>query len=524
MSIDLINTIFGMKIRQARTDANLTLSEFAAQAELSPSYVTEIEKGRKYPRADKIMKMAQVLGRDYDSLVSIKLDPSLAYLESTLSSSILRNFPFQEFGLEAEDLVNLLTREPDKASALLHAILEIGRRYALTEEQFLRAALRSYQEIRENYFPQIEEAAASFRQQFGEKYDFTATTPISRRTLETILQEVYGYVVDTKLIQEHPELGKYRTVFFQGKTPRLLINPALYERQMRFLLARELGYQFLGLTERSTTSTPDHIHSFQQILNDFKAAYFAGAVLMPRTAVLDDLQRFFSLPTWDPHPLEQMLAAYHVTPEMLLYRFSELIPQFFGIKLHFLRFHHTQGSHTYQLIKQLNMNRLLVPSGIGLHEHHCRRWLSIRLLQELEDHITERTLPSYTMSHAIGHAANHAMDDVPAGVQMSEFLDSRDRFLCIGFARPLVLSPMVNSSVIVGFRVDAELKNSIRFMDDPAIPQRIINETCERCPLTAEQCSMRAVPPTLLQAEQRERERKVTLDRLKAIFQAEQKT
>jgi Zn-dependent peptidase ImmA (M78 family) len=328
--------------------------------------------------------------------------------------------------------------------------------------------------------------------------------------LEAILQEVYGYTLDYELIRTHPELAKYRTVFFQGKQPRLLLNPDLYDRQVRFLLARELGYQFLGLAERSTTSTPDHIHTFQQILNDFKAAYFAGALLMPRTAVIADLQQFFNLPTWDPRPLEQMLTAYHVTPEMLLYRFSELIPQFFGIKLHFLRFHHSRGSHTYPLIKQLNMNRLLVPSGIGLHEHHCRRWLSIRLLQELEDHIAEHPSPNLTM------------DDVPAGVQMSEFLDSQDRFLCIGFARPLVLSPNVNSSVIVGFRVDAELKNSIRFMDDPAIPQRIINETCERCPLTAEQCQMRAAEPTLLQAEQRERERKVTLDRLKALFHAEQ--
>ena len=89
MSIALVNIIFGMKIRQARTEANLTLTEFAKQAELSPSYATEIEKGRKYPRADKIFKMAEVLGKDYDDLVSIKLDPSLAYLESTLSSSIL---------------------------------------------------------------------------------------------------------------------------------------------------------------------------------------------------------------------------------------------------------------------------------------------------------------------------------------------------------------------------------------------------------------------------------------------------
>ena len=29
------------------------------------------------------------------------------------------------------------------------------------------------------------------------------------------------------------------------------------------------------------------------------------------------------------------------------------------------------------------MNRLLVPSGIGLAEHYCRRWLSVRLLREM---------------------------------------------------------------------------------------------------------------------------------------------
>ncbi len=32
--------------------------------------------------------------------------------------------------------------------------------------------------------------------------------------------------------------------------------------------------------------------------------------------------------TWDPQPLLDMLTKYDVTSEMLLYRFSELIPQF----------------------------------------------------------------------------------------------------------------------------------------------------------------------------------------------------
>lgn len=125
-----------MKVRQARTENGLTLSEFASQCDLSPSYVTEIEKGRKYPRADKIIKIAETLGKEYDDMVSIKLAPSLTYLESTLSSTILQKFPFGEFGLEAGDLVNLLTREPERASALLHAILEMIRRYDVKEVDF----------------------------------------------------------------------------------------------------------------------------------------------------------------------------------------------------------------------------------------------------------------------------------------------------------------------------------------------------------------------------------------------------
>ena len=196
MGVDLVNIIFGMKVRQARTEAGMTQTQFASQCELSPSYLTEIEKGRKHPRSDKIMKMAEVLGKDYDEMVSIKLGFSLSYLESTLSSSILQRFPFEEFGLEAGDLINLLTREPDKASALLHAILEIGSRYDLQEEDFLRAALRSYQEIHENYFQDLEDAALAFSSEFGKEYGMDQDVPVTLPFFERILKENFNYQVE----------------------------------------------------------------------------------------------------------------------------------------------------------------------------------------------------------------------------------------------------------------------------------------------------------------------------------------
>lgn len=487
MTPDLVNIIFGLKIRQKRTQAELSLSEFAARCDLSPSYITEIEKGRKYPKTDKIMKIAEVLDLSYDELVSTKLAPSLTSLETMLSSPLLQHFPFEEFGLEVSDLVNLFTKAPVRASALLHAALDMARQYDLKEEHFLRAALRSYQELHENYFQDLEDAALAFTAQYQ-----PGDIPQSLAVLTDIIEDQFSYQLDTTHLANHDLLRHYRSVFVPGHPPKLLINALLQDRQIKFLLLREMGYQVLGLKERAHTSAPDKVDSFQQVLNDFKASYFAGAVLLPRAHILAELQAFFQLNTWSPYRLLHMLEQYDVTPEMLLYRFSQLIPQFFGTRLHFLRFHNANGR--YQLAKHLNMTRFLLPSGLNANEHFCRRWLPMRLLQAIQ---------------------TADPDDVPVlGAQLSEFLPSKGRFLSFGFARPLALAPAVGSSVVIGFQVSPALKDIIRFVDDPDLAVTIVNETCERCPV--DQCEVRATPPTLFEQDQQNIKQRIALNQLVA--------
>lgn len=487
MNTDTINTIFGMKVRQARLDLGHTLSEFADLCDLSPSYVTEIEKGRKYPKPDKIMRMAEVLDLSYDELVSVKLDPSQEYVKDFLASPLLQKFPFELFGFDAGDLVDLITRAPTEASALIHTLVEIARLYDMKAEHFLRAALRSYQEIRENYFEEIEEAV----DEFVEAHDLVGISPIPLSQLEGLVTTELGYELDEILIPQYPHLTSYRSIFVPDDPSHLLINPALRPAQKKFVLARELGYEFLGLEERALTSAPDTVDSFQQVLNDFLASYFAGALLMPRQAIVEDLRELFSLTTWQPKRFLELLGRYDVTPEMLQYRFSELIPEYFGIKLHFLRFHDLGG--VYRLTKHFNMSRLNIPSGLSLNEHHCRRWLTVGLLKRL----------------ATNRSNGGPMPVV--GAQRSEFLNSGDAFLCIGYARWLTLSPDIGSSITIGFKYDADLVQTIRFALDPNIPHTIINETCERCPLTAEECEVRAVPPTVLDEKAREEERQAQL-------------
>jgi hypothetical protein len=127
-----------------------------------------------------------------------------------------------------------------------------------------------------------------------------------------------------------------------------------------------------------------------------------------------------------------------------------------------------------------------------------------------------RLLPEVEAFGGNGQLNGKGNEPLPVGIQLSEFLETQDRFLCIGFGRWMTLFPNVASSVIIGFRVDADLKNKIHFLDDPNIPRVIINETCERCPLTAEQCQLRAAPPTILHARQEQIARKLALSQLQA--------
>ena len=92
--------IFGMKLRCFRQEKGFGLKQLAALTGLSASYINEIEKGKKYPKAEKIMMLAEGLGVEYDDLVSISMTGLLGQIsELFFSSSVLGSFPFQLLGL-----------------------------------------------------------------------------------------------------------------------------------------------------------------------------------------------------------------------------------------------------------------------------------------------------------------------------------------------------------------------------------------------------------------------------------------
>ena len=489
-----VRVIFGMKLRQFREQLGYSLKVLAQRTGVSPSYLTEIEKGKKYPKAEKILQLAQALNLSYDDLVSLKLGNELNPLTGLLDSPLMQEFPFQMFGITPRDVIDLVTRAPNEASTLIRTLGEIAGSYDMRVEHFFYAALRSHQQTHQNYFEDLEQAAETFAAEQG--WDTPPPLPIDR--LRSVLTDTYGYRLDETTLDQQPELHGFRSVWVDGDPPQLLLNSRLLPGQKAFVLGREIGYRYLNLRDRALTSSPNEVRSFAQVLNDFKASVFSGALLMHRDTLVDDLRRFFALPHWDENVFLALLTRYDVTPEMFFYRLSELIPTFLELpQLHFLRLHSPAGSEHYQLTKHLNMSQLPLPHGLGLQEHYCRRWLSVEVLREL--------------------AQRQQSGDQRAplvGVQRSRFPDGDAEYFCISLARPLVLTPTTNTSVTIGFRVDEAFKKIVRFRDDPAILHAEINETCERCWLSDAACRDRAVPATIYDREQHLATRNQVLDQL----------
>ena len=79
------NPLFGQKIRELREakrrdDPKFTLRQFATAVGISPTFLSKVERGEfDPPKAENIIKMAELLGVDADELLSLanKVDPEL---------------------------------------------------------------------------------------------------------------------------------------------------------------------------------------------------------------------------------------------------------------------------------------------------------------------------------------------------------------------------------------------------------------------------------------------------------------
>lgn len=472
--------IFGLKVRDLRMSKDLSFQELSEKTGLSVSYLSEIEKGKKYPKGDKILALADALKVTYDYLVSLRVSKKLEPIINLVQSDFFKEFPLETFGLDPQKVIELLSQAPEKINAFITSIITIARNYEMRGEHFYFAALRSYQELHDNYFAEIEAAVRKFRKEHGS----LLTVPVSANALKDVLNKTYGIRLDRNKLSSFEALRDLRS-YYNAKEKKILLNQGLTRAQESFLLGRELAFQYLDLTNRPMETPPQRGVSFEAILNNYKASYFSAALIMPEEEIMKDIRKVASVPSLDKHMLVQLIDKYRATPEMLMQRLTNILPRHFKIKnLFFLRFVGTDNFSYYNLTKELHLSRSHNPHGNGINEHYCRRWLSIRMIKQLRSSSRiDKTNP------------------ILAGAQISKYYGTEDDYLCLSLAFPNVSNPMESMSVTIGFYMDDDLRKKVRFIQDPNIKSRIVNTTCERCAWT--QCEDRIAPPIQVERSQR---------------------
>jgi XRE family transcriptional regulator, fatty acid utilization regulator len=482
-----LKLILGLKLRQLRSEKGMSLATLADATGISISYLNEIEKGKKLPKPEKIVVLANVLEVSYDWLVSVKMSKKLAPVAEILQSKMMKEVLLDVFGIDKSQLFDLLARVPVKLNAFLNTVIEISRNYGMRVENFYFSALRSYQEMHENYFEDIEKAVDDFRSAHH------ISGPIEWESLCEILETQYRCKVEDDGLANQPELKDLRSVYLPGKAARLLLNPNLNRTQKAFILARELGFQFLNLQERPYTTSWVEFDSFEQVLNNFKASYFASALLINREVVVQKLMNLLTSPTFKPEEWTNLHDEFKVSPEILTHRLTNLLPRFFGIQeLFFLRFSHRNGTEDFELTKEMHLAGLHNPHANMMHEHYCRRWISINILHSLS-----AQLKKGTYSGPLCYA------------QRSRYFGNEKEYLILTFAKPALEGSGINHSISIGLLLSSQLKKKVLFWNDPTIPIRMVGETCQRCPAT--DCAERVAEPLVLKNEHKLTSMKIAL-------------
>lgn len=487
----VIRLVFGFKVRYLRRQKKLSYQELSGITGLSTSYLNDIEKGKRYPKPNKISRIAEALGVDYNYLVGLNASKKLQPIIDLLTSRFFKLFPLDEFGISQEKLIELFAQTPAKVTAFISTIFRLARNYQIQEEEFYKEALRSYQDMHDNHFPKLEQQSRDFK----EFYSIEGTLPFSTEFLEDQLNELYHIQVDRKRLGEEAMLKGIRS-YFNPENKTLFLKAGLSPERENFLLARELGFQYLQLDNRPRETPPQKIDSFELLLHNYKASHFAAALLMEEEELANDIRHLARQNTWDPQLFLDLLGKYRVTPEMLIQRLTNILPHHFGIKdLFFLRIEGSPDLKRFSMTKDLHLSQLHNPYNNELQEHYCNRWVSITSLKKQR------------------MAAHDPEKAIVADAQISRYWNTDSEYLCISIASPGFGEPGRGVSVTIGMLLNTHLRSIFYFLSDPKLAVREVHTTCERCGIA--NCDVRGASPSILEGE---RKKEAIVARLKDFY------
>ena len=466
---EFIKTVFGLKMKQFRQKRNISLQELSNQTGLSKSYLNEIENGKKYPKHDKIAQLATALNCNYNDLVSTKLDKSLSPIVEIIQSDFFKEIPLDLFGINKNNLISIISDAPKKVTAFVNTLIEISKNYNLSKERFYFAVVRSFQELYDNYFPEIEEKASAYSTENQIPYKPNSAD------LEIILTEKFHYEIRNVDFEKYGATGKLRSLYIPEKR-LLLLNELLDEDQKTFIFAKEIGYNVLNLNPRPNTYSWLDFTSFEELLSNYYASYFAGCLLIHKGILTEKIAQFFKSENWEPENFENLIEEFTNSPETFYYRLTNILPQEHGIKdLFYLCFTKKKNSDKLEILKELHLNQQQAPHANATNEHYCRRWIAVKNLMNLKE--------------------NETVTDA----QISHYKDSGLTYLVLSTSQKNPFSDGTNRSYCLGILLNSNSLKKINFAKSDRIKTVNVGVTCEVCSIP--NCEVRQAPPVRLEKE-----------------------
>ena len=317
-----------------------------------------------------------------------------------------------------------------------------------------------------NRFPDLEAAAERLRTRL--RLGASPTAAHLRAALEAA-----GTASTRHALAADPELAGLRSVLVPDRDggPTLHVNGRLLDEQLAFVYARELGFLELGATDRPLTSSWIQVDRFEQVLDNFRGSYVAGALLLPAAVVDAALVRLADAPRWDAlGPRAACSRARARRPRCSSTASRSACPRRSGwTSCSSCASTSPPAPDAVTLTKSFNLSRVPVPHGVADDEHYCRRWADSVALRELD------------RREARAAGRGETGGGLVVAAQRQHFLAENAEFFVVSVARPLSLQPGTHSAVSLGVLRTRATRRRIRFWDDPALPLVDVGLTCERC-------------------------------------------
>lgn len=457
-----IRLILGLKIRQLRIDKELQLKTLAQSTGISISYLNEIEKGKKNPKPAKLAIIAEALDVSYDWLVSLQLGSELGPFSNLLQSDLLQQLPLETFGINRASLVELFAQEPANAASLVAAIRNTAQVAGFDMDLFNRQAIRAYKEMRKHHFSELESAVLDLCRTMSSKIPVNPNA----EQLRNLLVEEFKYSIESgDFVSE----GLY-AVFLKKNRPVLLMNRLLGEERKKHMLAREIAFSALNLQNRPGFVPGVNNSGFEVLLNDFKANYFAAALLTNGHRFKNDVEAVFSSKQWQPWKIEDILSQFRLSPELFILRLLAILPQNSGTqRLFYSRMEKRIDEKRFDIVEEAHINDNFFMHETQSKGHYCRRWSAIRSLNELESELSRRKVNDEKLIEA------SIIRDISGG----------DTFLSITIAESAY--PMRNSLISYNLSIllEPEQTQKVGFLEDPKLKSVELGHLCETCTIAS---------------------------------------